>query len=453
MTATYTVTYPAHTAVIVAGEIVVTPPLRSTVPFIAGIDYTNANFTSGGSVFFTVPTTGTTVTYTAFVSAHSGLTSSNFLNRPYVLQTLTFSTVAPPEIQSFARMDNTSTLQVSPGGNYTLRAVFTNGSGTITSSPGFPGVVSYNLYSGVSYTFGTSDGLDRVLTLTVINAAGTSVSRTLSIDVVPDPVITSFNRGTNDIAPNTNVTLRAFFTGGTGNIMPGNYTVVDGETITVQPSQTTTYTLTVTNTLNVSVTQDRIIDVVSNPVITSFTRSANDIAPNTDVTLTSFFTGGTGRIMPGNYTVANGETITVQPSQTITYTLTVTNTLNVSVTQDRIINVVQPPTPTLNVQPSSVAKGDNFQVQYLVPITASVTVVMTGHGLLFANPADFTVVSSTEDRTSVPGGKRVTTIYDLTVGSLSTFVNRYGYDWIDLEISVQWPGNSISTMLYIDANI
>jgi hypothetical protein len=160
--------------------------------------------------------------------------------------------------------------------------------------------------------------------------------------------------------------------------------------------------------------------------------------------------------MPGNYIVANGETITVAPLLTTTYTLTVTNANNVSVTQDRIIDVVQPIsiTPTLDVQPGSVNRGDTFQVQYLVPIAASVTVVMTHTwaGLVFENPADFTVVSSSEDTTSVPGGKQVTINYDLTIGTQLAFRNRYGYDFVWLDISIQGPGISISRILFIEGN-
>jgi hypothetical protein len=381
MTATYDVTYPFHSAYIVAGTISITNgQLTVNTP---GNDY--YPFTSGGSVFVNVPATGNTLTLTAFVNAHSGLNSSNFVNRPYVVQTLTFSTVAPPEIQSFARTDNTSTLQVSPGADFTLRAMFTGGQGSLTASPAFPFVTSLPVDPGVSYTY--QSDVDRVYTLTVFNTAGTSISRTLAIDVVPNPVITSFNQSANNVAPNEAVTLTAFFEGGTALITPGNLSILPQGSVPVQTATTQTYTLTVTNTLNVSVMRQLTIDV---DVVQSFI------------------------------------------------------------------------TPTLDVQPSYVLRGNTFQVQYLVPIAvtaASVTVVMTDQstGQVFIestviSPADFTVVSSSEDTTSVPGGRRVTTLYDLTVGAQSVFVNRYGNNFVRLDISIQGPGISLSQELYIEGD-
>jgi hypothetical protein len=232
-------------------------------------------------------------------------------------------------------------------------------------------------------------------------------------------------------------------------------------TVVVPVASTTTYTLTVTNSINVSTTQQLTINVstIPNPVINSFNRSFNNVIPYTNVTLTSFFTGGTGIITPGPYTVTNGQTITVAPAVTTTYTLTVTNANNVSVSQDRTIDVVQI-TPTLTITPNSVLRGGSFQVQYLVPIAvtaASVTVVMIDQatGQVFVNPADFTVVSSSDDTTSVAvpfGGRLVTTVYDLTVGAQSAFVSRYGNNFVRLDISIQGPGISLTQELYIEGD-
>ena len=319
-------------------------------------------------------------------------------------------------------------------------AEITPGNLSITSG----GSVSVNPSSTQTYTLRVYD-----LTWTLAHTAFVTVT----VVTVPNPVINSFNRSFNNVAPGTDVTLTSFFTGGTGRIMPGNYTVSNGQTITVAPLFTTTYTLTVTNSINVSVTQDRTIDVVPNPVINSFSRSANNVAPNTNVTLTVNYTGGTGIITPGNFSVSPTGTVVVRPTITTPYTLTVTNSINVSTTQQLTIDVVSI-TPSLSVNLQRVDLGQAFQVFYLVPINTSVTVTLTSDwtGLVLVSGTDFNIVNTIEDTTSVPGARQVLLDYQLLINNLTAFASRYGWNFVWCNIRVQGQGVNLSTLLYIEGD-
>ena len=250
MRATFVVPQQSHQTYIVAGV-----PNTNNPLYTPGVQRL---FNSGETATVTVPNT-TPAVFTVFIVAYD-FDGTTYTNQGYVEQSLSFTTVLPPVIQSFARMDNTSTLEVSPGANFTLLAMFTGGAGTLAATPAFPYAVSYEFDSGVSYTYQTD--VSRVYTLKVINGAGTSVLSTLAIVVVPDPVITSFAQDANTtIYPTVVVNLSASFSNGTGQITPGPHSIVTGGSIPVTPDVTTSYTLTVTNTLGVSTTSSLTITV------------------------------------------------------------------------------------------------------------------------------------------------------------------------------------------------
>jgi hypothetical protein len=243
------------------------------------------------------------------------------------------------------------------------------------------------------------------------------------------------------------------YTGGTGIITPGNLSVSPTGTVVVPVPSTRTYTLTVTNSINVSTTQQLTIDVVPNPVINGFSASASNVAPNTNVTLTVNYTGGTGIITPGNLSVSPTGTVVVAPASTRTYTLTVTNSLNVSTMQQLTIDVVSI-TPSLSVNPQSVNLGQAFQVFYLVPINTSVTVTLTSDwtGLVLVSGTDFNIVNTIEDTTSVPGARQVLLDYQLLINNLTAFASRYGWNFVWCNIRVQGQGVNLSTLLYIEGD-
>jgi hypothetical protein len=487
----------------------------------AEIEPGNLSIASGGSV---PVNPSSTQIYTLKMFSFAGVLDPRFA---YVTVT-----VVTPAIQSFDRIDSVSNAvlsnQVSPG-NYNLRAFFTNGSGVLTASPT---IGSYNINNGQYYSFGQTTGT-RVYTLTVTNSNGASVSRDLTIVVVPNPVINGFNQSASTVAPNTDVTLTVNYTGGTGIITPGNLSVSLTGTVVVRPAITTPYTLTVTNSLGVSTAQQLTINVGSlpiissfnsnvnnvspglnvtllanftggtgsvsngvwyNPIITSlvvavpttttytltvtnasgsvqrthqvivvpdpvingFSQSDNNVAPNTGVTLTVNYTGGTGIITPGNLSVLPTDTVVVNPSTTTPYTLTVTNSIGVVTTQQLTIDVVTI-TPDLGTIPDHINLGQTFQVFYMVPINTSVTLTFTsqapnGNNVLMVSGTDFNIDTTYEDTTSVPGARQVLIDYQLAITELAAFNTRYFWNYTICHISLQGQGINLSTQLFIEGD-
>jgi hypothetical protein len=180
----------------------------------------------------------------------------------------TSSSVAPapapapaPTILSFAH--NAVYGSVGAGSQVLLSAQWENGTGRIgaTTFTGFSGSVTVSPQVTTTYT------------LIVTNADGVSVSRDLTVTVVPSPTITSFDQDLNNVASGTQVTLTASWTGGSGRIGSAAFGGFSG-LLTVSPQVTTTYTLIVTNSANVSVTRDLTVTVVPSPTILSFDHNA-----------------------------------------------------------------------------------------------------------------------------------------------------------------------------------
>ncbi len=79
---------------------------------------------------------------------------------------------------------------------------------------------------------------------------GTTFSRfsgVATVTEVPPPSISSFSAASSSIAVGNSTQLTAVFSGGSGTITPGNIAVNSGDTVTVSPSTSTSYTLTVVN--------------------------------------------------------------------------------------------------------------------------------------------------------------------------------------------------------------
>ena len=213
-----------------------------------------------------------------------------------------------------------------------LSAQWENGTGRIgaTTFTGFSGSVTVTVLVTTTYT------------LVVTNADGVSVSRDLTISAVPGPTITSFDQDLNNVAPGTQVTLTASWTGGSGRIGLAAFGGFSG-LLTVSPQVTTTYTLIVTNSANVSVAQNLTVTVViALPIITTFgATSTASVSRGSQVTIFFDFDGGTGAIsvMYQNGTIdvfpmqgPGSDTLTA-PDETVTLELKVANALGFVIQQ------------------------------------------------------------------------------------------------------------------------
>jgi len=191
----------------------------------------------------------TTTTYTLTVTNAAGTA---------VTKQVIVTVVAAPVITSFVPGAAT----ITSGSSTTLTAMFSNGTGSVDNSVG---VVTNNAAVTVSPTLTTT------YTLTVSNTAGSFVTKTAIVTVVPAPAITSFTPALATIVSGNTTTLTALFSGGTGSVNNGVGAVTTGTPVNISPTTTTTYTLTVTNTATTpaSVTAMTTVTVDVPPAITT----------------------------------------------------------------------------------------------------------------------------------------------------------------------------------------
>ncbi|HEY6807224.1 MAG TPA: hypothetical protein VI160_00440, partial [Gemmatimonadales bacterium] len=187
------------------------------------IDQAVGAIASGGSV--TVRPAATT-TYTLTVSDTSGHSAT---------KAVTLTVTAPPAIQSFAA----SATSIFAGGNATLSATYSGGTGSIDQGIGA-------LSSGASVT--VLPTATTTYTLTVTSPAGVKVTSAVTITVTPVPSIQSFTASASSIATGGSATLTATYSNGTGSIDQGVGPIASGASVAVSPAATTTYTLTVSDT-------------------------------------------------------------------------------------------------------------------------------------------------------------------------------------------------------------
>jgi hypothetical protein len=255
-----------------------------------------------------------TTTYTLTVTNAAGT---------QVTALVTVTAVPAPTITSFTAASTT----ITAGTTTTLTGAFSDGTGVVTingSSNPVP------ITSGTPLTVsppgvGTTD-----YTLTVTNAAGTTVTRSASVTTVAAPVISSFTADALTITDGASTRLHPVFLNGVGTISPTVGAVTSGNAYSVSPASDTqtAYTLTVTNSVGAVVTSSLTITTVAAPAITSFTATPNPIVTDAGVTssmLSYTFTGGTGTISPSVGAVTSGGSAQVSPATSTVYTLSVEN--------------------------------------------------------------------------------------------------------------------------------
>ncbi len=290
----------------------------------------NISVTSGTAVNVSP---AATTTYTLTVTPTSGTA---------ITQTAVVTVVPAPVITSFTA----NPTSISSGNSSSLTGVFTGGTGAITANGA---TINGSVTSGTPIS--VSPTKTTTYTLTVTNAASTAVTATTTVTVGAGPSITSFTANPATITAGSSSSLTAVFTGGAGVVTPGNIDVTSDTAFNVSPATTTTYTLTVTPTTGTAITKTVVVTVVAAPVITSFTANPTTILTGNTSSLTGVFTGGTGLITPGNYTATSGDSVSVGPASTTTYTLTVKNAAGTAVTATTTVTVTS--STSVTVDPSS----------------------------------------------------------------------------------------------------
>jgi hypothetical protein len=202
---------------------------------------------------------GTSTTFLLTVTNTAGATATS---------TLTVNVVPAPEITEFSVSKN----PVTTGQPTTLSYSFTGGTGSIDQNIG-------NVTSGGTRV--VQPTTTTTYTLTVTNAAGTAVTRVLTVGVLGVPRITSFTANPTTVAPGEAATLTAVFENGIGSVDQGIGTITSGVGVgTGAMATTATYRLTVTNAALDSVAADVTV------VVTRFRATGSLAVPRTDHTAT-----------------------------------------------------------------------------------------------------------------------------------------------------------------------
>jgi hypothetical protein len=182
---------------------------------------------------------GTSTTFLLTVTNKAGATATS---------TLTVNVVPGPAISEFSVSKN----PVTTGQPTTLSYSFTGGTGSIDQNIGN---VTSGRTSEVTPTSATT------YTLTVTDAAGTAVTRAVTVGVVAAPRIVSFTANPTTVAPGEAATLTAVFENGVGSVDQGVGTITSGVGVGTRAMSTTIYRLTVTNAALDSVTADLTVTV------------------------------------------------------------------------------------------------------------------------------------------------------------------------------------------------
>jgi hypothetical protein len=403
-TTTYTITVTPSSGVAATQTVTVTVSAVIASPSIASFTPAPATIAAGASSQLTpvfsngtgvitpgniAVTSGTAVSVTPVTSTTYTLTVTNSA-AVSVSQTATVTVVPAPAITSFTAVPAT----ITTGASSQLTAVFTGGTGIIT-----PGNLPVTSGTAVSVT----PTATQIYTLTVTPTVGTAITQTATVTVNPIvPSITSFTASPATITAGASSQLTAVFAGGSGVITPGNLPVTSGTAVSVSPTATQIYTLTVTPTVGAAITQTATVTV--NPAglaITSFTANPNPITVGSSTQLTPVFSGGTGKITPGNVAVNSGTAYTFSPTVNTTYTLTVTPTTGVPI-QKTVLVTVNPVDgiTSFTANPAAITSG----------LTTQLTAVFYG-----GTGKIVPTVGAVTSGTPVTVSPTVTTTYTLTV--------------------------------------
>ncbi len=331
---------------------------------------------TNGQVVTVQPTTTTTYTLTVTNAAGTSMTA-----------TATVTVVAAPTITSFTPAAAT----ITAGSSTTLTGVFANGTGSVNNGVG---AVTTNVAATVTPTSTTT------YTLTVTNAAGTSMTATTTVTVVAAPTITSFTPAAATITSGlSGTTLTAVFANGIGSVDNGIGTVTSNTAVPVNPATTTTYNLTVTNAAGSTATAQTTVTVVPPPSIASFIANPSTIVTGSSSTLIPTFTGGTGTIDNGVGAVTSGTGYPVSPTTSTTYTLTVKNAATTPATATMTAQVTVDIPPTITSASSKTFVINSFST-FTVQATGFPTSALTYTGSL---PTGVTFVDNGNGTATISG--------------------------------------------------
>ena len=222
------------------------------------------------------------------------------------------------------------------------------------------------------------------------------------------PSVTSFDASPRSITSGGAATLSWAVTRAQSvSISPGIGPVSSSGSQTVNPDETTEYTLTASNLSGSSRSWATItVAAPSKPAVGSFSANPGTITAGQSATLSWNVTGATSvSISPGIGSVSSSGSQTVTPTETTTYTITATNDAGSSTTTAKVtVNPSGPPTIAgFTASPASITSGSSCTLSWS---SSGATSVSINQGL--------GTVSTSGTRSVSPSA---TTTYTLTAGN------------------------------------
>jgi hypothetical protein len=344
----------------------------------------------------------------------------------------------PPVISSFTAAPTS----VSPGQTSTLQWNVTGASYIIIDHG--VGTVSASGSSAVTPSENTT------YTLTAGGPAGTvTASAAVTVATGARPVVSIFSASPAAVSNGQPSILQWNVTGATSiSINHDIGEVSPTGSISVSPSENTTYTLTATSKAG-SATASAAVSVGASrpPVIASFTATPATISGNQTSTLQWNVTGATSvSINKGIGTVDVVGTITVSPSSTITYTLTASSG-GAPVTATATVSILTAGTPSIasfTAVPGVITAGQSTELRWNVAGATSVSIdqgigAVPITGTLQVSPATHTIYTLTATGTanSVTATVTVTVAQSSTV-TISSFTSSPGTIHAGDQSTLQW---------------
>jgi hypothetical protein len=317
-------------------------------------------------------------------------------------------------------------------------------------------------------TFTASAGQSYGFRLTVKNTDGlqSSASTTVSTTQATQVQISSLTASPAAIQPGQNSTLSWSISNATGASIAPEVGSVDPKTgsVSVTPSQTTTYTLTATGPGG-PVTQSVTVTVgaaaAGNPQVLRFAASPVNISPGQQSTLSWTTSGATQVTISGLGSQPLNGSATVSPAQTTSYTLTATSSDNKTVTAVVTVTVGAGTVPQVLqfvANPSTVSTGQSSQLCWQVSGATSIAIAPGGGSNL--NPTGCIAVSpsatTTYTLTATNAAGQIQANATINVGAvqiLSFTANPVTSTYAGQPVTLSWTTQNATSVILIGADV
>ena len=329
-----------------SGSTITVAPTTTTTYIVQ--ETANAGCPAAGSVSVTVnplPSGAITGTTEICIGGSTTLSLSTINTSSLVWstsETSTTITVAPTSsttysvtLTSLAGCQSTLSVSVTvnplPTPSITGTLVLCIGESTTLTASGGTSYDWSNGVTGSTLTVAPTNSTTYEVLTTDANGCRASASQTVTVNLLPTPAIS----GTTEICAGESTTLTA--SGGTSYNWSNG---VSSNTLTVTPTQTTSYTVLVTDANGCQAAASQTVTV--NPLPTPAITGTTAICTGTSTTLTA-----SGGVSYNWSTGVSNSTLTVAPTQATTYTVLVTDANGCQASASQTLTVNPLPTPAI----------------------------------------------------------------------------------------------------------